>query len=349
MANLQFCYNKGCAQKFDPEENSEDSCHYHPGEPIFHDAKKKWSCCNKYSTDFSEFLSIKGCAVGKHNSVPPDNTVKEKKSDIPTKPIPTPTPVISKPVVSQRPSSTEPTRDLPIEVASNLKSALEELSLDPSFKPLQNSTIENNNKGSPSIGTNCKNTACKQVYTGTDSDSGLCLYHPGVAVFHEGLKYWTCCNQKTSDFEAFLKQIGCTTGHHNWTVEDAKSTNATLTLQPNTNCRFDWYQFGGCVTLDIYAKNIWPETVSIKVNQIVLHVSLKFGLDYQTFERDFNLYGSIDPKQSIVKLMPLKAEIILKKAEPISWPTLECKPLDNNKANNSNMNNNEETIENNSK
>lgn len=23
MANLQFCYNKGCAQKFDPEENSE--------------------------------------------------------------------------------------------------------------------------------------------------------------------------------------------------------------------------------------------------------------------------------------------------------------------------------------
>ncbi|VDO47377.1 unnamed protein product [Schistosoma margrebowiei] len=336
-----------------------DSCHYHPGEPIFHDAKKKWSCCNKYSTDFSEFLSIKGCAVGKHNSVPPDNTVKEKKSDLPTKPIPTPT-VISKPVVSQRPSSTEPTRDLPIEVASNLKSALEELSLDPSFKPLQNSTIENNNKvlmlikftdnldylttrschiylhdsnipknkamtpsfsmlGSPSIGTNCKNTACKQVYTGTDSDSGLCLYHSGVAVFHEGLKYWTCCNQKTSDFEAFLKQIGCTTGHHNWTVEDAKSTNATLTLQPNTNCRFDWYQFGGCVTLDIYAKNIWPETVSIK---------------------------SIDPKQSVVKLMPLKAEIILKKAEPISWPTLECKLLDNNKAN---MNNNEETIENNLK
>ncbi|VDP75035.1 unnamed protein product [Schistosoma mattheei] len=47
--------------------------------------------------------------------------------------------------------------------------------------------------------------------------------------------------------------------------------------------------------------------------------------------------------------MPLKAEIILKKAEPISWPTLECKLLDNNKANNSNMNNNEETIENNLK
>ncbi|CAH8617637.1 unnamed protein product [Schistosoma rodhaini] len=310
---------------------------------------------NKIPHSNIHFICISRCSVTIKRSrsscerMPDLNILKEEGSKgqnllhLLPKPVPPPTPVVSKPVASQRPSRTEPTRDLPLEVAPNLRSALEELSLDPSFKPLQNSTVENK-KGSPSLGTNCRNTSCKQVYTGTDSDNGLCLYHPGVAVFHEGLKYWTCCNQKTSDFDAFLKQIGCTTGRHNWTVEDAKSTNATLTLQPNANCRFDWYQFGGCVTLDIYAKNIWPETVTIKVNQIVLHVSLKFGLDYQTFERDFNLYGSIDPKQSIVKLMPLKAEIILKKAEPITWPTLESKLLDH-----SEMNNNKETIEDNSK
>ncbi|CAH8535555.1 unnamed protein product [Schistosoma turkestanicum] len=318
MHDLVFCYNKGCAQKYNPEENSEDSCRYHPGEPVFHDAKKKWSCCNKYSTDFSEFLSIKGCTVGKHNNVPPQNTVKEqKKSDIPVKPVPVPTPKMEKPTVFQRPSSTERTCDIPVEIASNLKSALEALSLDPSFKRMQDVTV-GNNEGIPLPGKNCKNTGCKQVYTGTCSDNELCLYHPGVAVFHEGMKYWSCCNQKTSDFESFVKQVGCTTGRHNWTVEDVKS------LQPNTNCRFDWYQLGnGSVTLTIYAKNIWPETVSFKANQVMLHVSLKFGIDYQIFERDFNLYGPIDPTQSIVKLMPLKAEIILKKSEPIAWPTFE--------------------------
>ncbi|VDQ17978.1 unnamed protein product [Trichobilharzia regenti] len=91
MSELVLCYNKGCAQKFNPEENKEGNtpsgCHkYHPGEPIFHDAKKKWSCCNKYSTDFSEFLSIKGCTVGKHSNTRPEEPVKEqKKVDLPVK------------------------------------------------------------------------------------------------------------------------------------------------------------------------------------------------------------------------------------------------------------------------
>ncbi|XP_034637766.1 mitochondrial ornithine transporter 1-like isoform X1 [Trachemys scripta elegans] len=40
---------------------TEDSCVYHPGVPIFHDALKGWSCCKKRTTDFSEFLSIKVC------------------------------------------------------------------------------------------------------------------------------------------------------------------------------------------------------------------------------------------------------------------------------------------------
>ncbi|VDP96406.1 unnamed protein product [Trichobilharzia regenti] len=43
-----------------------------------------------------------------------------------------------------RPSCTEPTYDLSIEVTSNLKTALEKLSLDPSFKPLGKSSEETN-------------------------------------------------------------------------------------------------------------------------------------------------------------------------------------------------------------
>uniref|UniRef100_A0A674IAF7 Integrin subunit beta 1 binding protein 2 n=1 Tax=Terrapene triunguis TaxID=2587831 RepID=A0A674IAF7_9SAUR len=62
-----LCYNKGCGQRFDADKNSEDSCVYHPGVPIFHDVLKGWSCCKKRTTDFSEFLSIKGCSTGKHS------------------------------------------------------------------------------------------------------------------------------------------------------------------------------------------------------------------------------------------------------------------------------------------
>lgn len=34
-----------------------DSCTFHPGQPVFHDALKGWSCCKKRSTDFTEFLN----------------------------------------------------------------------------------------------------------------------------------------------------------------------------------------------------------------------------------------------------------------------------------------------------
>ena len=29
-------------------------------------------------------------------------------------------------------------------------------------------------------------------------------------------KFWTCCQRRTSDFDEFLRQEGCTTGEHMW-------------------------------------------------------------------------------------------------------------------------------------
>lgn len=46
-----------------------DECRHHPGHPVFHDAYKGWSCCNKKSVDFTEFLNIKGCTLSKHSNV----------------------------------------------------------------------------------------------------------------------------------------------------------------------------------------------------------------------------------------------------------------------------------------
>jgi hypothetical protein len=30
------------------------------------------------------------------------------------------------------------------------------------------------------------------------------------------MKFWSCCQRKTSDFQAFLEQAGCTEGKHKW-------------------------------------------------------------------------------------------------------------------------------------
>ncbi|XP_078140389.1 cysteine and histidine-rich domain-containing protein 1a [Centroberyx gerrardi] len=66
-----LCYNKGCGQRFDPDNNPDDACTFHPGVPVFHDAlkvghMKYWSCCRKKTADFNSFLSQQGCTTGRH-------------------------------------------------------------------------------------------------------------------------------------------------------------------------------------------------------------------------------------------------------------------------------------------
>jgi cysteine/histidine-rich domain-containing protein 1 len=99
-----MCYNKGCGKQFDPQANTDgegsvrsfdfhiaridsnrlylkhvDSCTFHSGVPVFHDALKGWSCCNKKSTDFSTFLSMPGCTIAKHSNVKPAEPEKPKE------------------------------------------------------------------------------------------------------------------------------------------------------------------------------------------------------------------------------------------------------------------------------
>lgn len=69
------------------------------------------------------------------------------------------------------------------------------------------------------------NVKILQAYEGAGKGNPLCDHHPGVPVFHEGMKYWSCCNKKTSDFNAFLEQVGCSQGKHCWIKETVISCN----------------------------------------------------------------------------------------------------------------------------
>ncbi|NXS24433.1 CHRD1 protein, partial [Mystacornis crossleyi] len=161
-----LCYNKGCGQRFDPEHNAEDSCLYHPGVPIFHDALKGWSCCKKRTTDFSEFLSIKGCTKGFHSKEkPPEPSSQEKTSDEPkakpAKELIIQGPKSAEKMLRERPSSDEPRQLLPIKVSRSLEQALEKLNLSSKDETLESSE----EAAQVRAGTTCKNAACKAVST----------------------------------------------------------------------------------------------------------------------------------------------------------------------------------------
>ncbi|XP_056122760.1 cysteine and histidine-rich domain-containing protein 1a [Rhinichthys klamathensis goyatoka] len=316
-----LCYNKGCGQRFDPEINSEDACTYHPGVPVFHDALKGWSCCKRRTTDFSDFLSIAGCTKGPHNSEKPLEPVKpdvkvsgEKKELEDLKPrfneyiIQAPKPL----EFIQRPSAEEPLVKLQRKVSSSLNQTLEKLRLADAA-PLQ----EKEEEGSEvKFGTACKNGGCSKTYNGPKTDAETCSYHPGVPIFHEGMKYWSCCKRKTSDFNSFLSQDGCNKGSHQW----RKHTGNKV-----APCRFDWHQTGSHVTMSIYAKNSNPELCSVEANSISLKIRLIFEGEKE-FELKMSLWGVIDISKSVVNMMASKVEVVMKKAEPITWARLDTPP-----------------------
>lgn len=309
------CYNKGCQQsKFDECENNEEACQHHPGAPIFHEGYKGWSCCKKRSVDFTEFLSFPGCTRGPHNPVKPaepEKPLKEESSvdDVIVVRAPLPKPEEQAP----RPSSQEARVRLPATVSGSLKTALEkqmsEVTLDSTANGDVSSTPE------VKIGESCKNNACKRTYTSEASNLEKCEYHPGAPVFHEGYKFWSCCQKRTSDFSEFLKQVGCTSSKHVW-ISDTPVKK---------ECRFDWHQTAQFVTLTVYAKTCLPENTYVEVNRVSARVLVTYDKGNSVFEQELELHGVIDVEKSKLSLLGPKVEVMFRKAEPGSWPSLEVK------------------------
>ncbi|XP_061902769.1 cysteine and histidine-rich domain-containing protein 1-like [Entelurus aequoreus] len=308
-----LCYNKGCGQRFDPENNPDEGCTYHPGVPVFHDALKGWSCCKRRTTDFSDFLGIAGCTKGPHNKEKPPEPVKpdvdEQKPKFSEY-------IISAPKPQEaicRPSADEPLVRLLQKVSASLKQALEKLKLT------DNSNAEKQEEDDCEVktGTTCKNGGCTKSYDGPATDSDVCLFHSGFPIFHEGMKYWSCCKKKTSDFNTFLSQVGCTNGSHAWRKKDEGKK-----VVP---CRFDWHQTGSQVIISIYAKNGVPELSYVDANSTTLNIHVVFEGEKE-FEQKISLWGVIDVSKSAVNMMAAKIEIAMKKSEAMSWARLDLPP-----------------------
>lgn len=314
-----LCYNKGCGQRFDLEKNLEDACTHHPGVPVFHDALKGWSCCKKRTTDFSDFLGIPGCTKGPHNKDKPPEPVKPEVKVSRTADEPKPKFnefIISAPKPLEsifRPSADEPVVRMQPKISACLRRALEKLKLSEDNGPEKKEEDGDEVK----IGTACKNVGCTKSFNGPASDEEVCLYHAGEAIFHEGMKYRSCCKRKTSDFNTFLSQEGCTKGKHLWKKRD--------TGKKVVPCRFDWHQTGNQVIISIYAKTSIPEMSYVEANSTTLKIHIIFEGEKE-FEKSINLWGAIDVSKSAVNMTAVKIEVAMKKAEPATWARLDLPP-----------------------
>ena len=85
------------------------------------------------------------------------------------------------PLPSSLPSSSSSSSPPPLDPLETPDDALSLLSLSP--------------------GTQCLHRGCSHRYEGAREREGrggesVCVYHPGVPLFHEGLKGWTCCKKR---------------------------------------------------------------------------------------------------------------------------------------------------------
>ncbi|KAI4498097.1 hypothetical protein M0802_006921 [Mischocyttarus mexicanus] len=300
------CYNRGCGMMFDPNDNKEGDCVHHPGQPVFHDAYKGWSCCSKKCRDFTEFLNIVGCTKSFHSNVKPIEQEKPavdkfKANEV----IEVGTKLNSNNSMLKRPPFNSPQ----IELKPNVSPVLLE-----QIKDLTTSTEINVNENQILIGQSCHNNSCKVVYEGPSSDEQKCLYHPGIPIFHEGMKYWSCCKKKTTDFSVFLEQPGCKEGEHNWA---SKNNNKKI------QCRMDWHQTPTFVVVSIFAKKYDPSRSSVRINPIHLSMDLFFIEENSTYNLDIELNGIVNVFESRLDMLPTKVEIKLRKQEPGYWSRLD--------------------------
>lgn len=180
---------------------------------------------------------------------------------------------------------------------------------DSKFVPLKVNIKVNPNQKQANTTVNqepkCLNNGCGV----SPPNQSPCQYHPGFPVFHEGSKYWSCCQRKTTDFDAFLNQQGCETGDHKW--------GTPTTEKKPINWRVDWFQTGNDVIINVFAKNV--EHVDADCNGVITKVNID-----NEWTRDWKLFGIVNPQTSFVSVTASKVEIVLKKAEKNQWARLEC-------------------------
>ena len=191
------CTNLGCLKDFKEEENNDTACTYHDGKPMFHDIKKGWTCCNQVVYDWDEFQKLKGCKVGRHTDVKKD--VEFFKSQNAQGGV-------------QKPEETTTQSTVVVKDINEYEKEQQRIKEEKEKNQIKNTIPLKNSEGK----LFCSNPGCHtKVYLEEENKDDACKHHKGNPVFHDLVKYWSCCKQhETWDWDEFMKIPTCMVGRH---------------------------------------------------------------------------------------------------------------------------------------
>ncbi|KAK5053964.1 hypothetical protein LTR84_001926 [Exophiala bonariae] len=311
----QKCVHKGCGKVF---EDPEEECIYHPGPPEFHEGQKGWKCCKPRVLTFDEFLAIPPCTTGKHSTV--DDT-------------PAPAP---KPAPEDVPSSSSSAVPVfaPLPMTTNTLSAPQQPTPSSTPKPEPPPDESDDPDASIPPSASCKRRGCgKSQDSSVARDDEECTYHPGVPIFHEGSKGWTCCKRRVLEFDEFLKIEGCRTrSRHCYVGKKKKIRDAddghggpaeAEEEEKLPTVRNDFYQTPSSVIVSFYLKKIDKARAKVEFAESGETVTLDLPTsDGKRFASVLPLFAPVDPEKSSFKIMGTKLEMVLVKKDVASWSSL---------------------------
>ncbi|KZV75756.1 chord-domain-containing protein [Peniophora sp. CONT] len=303
------CANKGCGKEYEDDTNSEESCVYHSGGPVFHEGLKSWSCCNtvnKPVLTFDEFMALPGCTTGKHSAV-------EQQA--------APSPAVAPPPIAAPEATVANDTNAPAPIAPAAP-AQKMAPMKSAPAVLAEEEEEDMNAPVPA-GTTCRHNGCTVQYETDeehrigDGPGTVCTYHPGLPIFHEGSKGYFCCKRRVLEFDEFLKIEGCKTGRHVFVPRKTSKDEEEL-----ITCRMDHYQTPHSVQVSVYAKKTDKDRSVVRFEETQLVLDL-FLPESKRFSKTIDLFGPIDPEASSFKFLGTKVDITLKKKDGRSWTLLE--------------------------
>ena len=169
-----------------------------------------WKCCKPRVLTFEEFMTIPPCTEGKHSTTDHPPKIEKKEAD----------PAAVEAAVSAAANFPPPPARGPITVPQNL----------PTPPPPPPESEDDDPSLEIPDGRTCRRKGCGATYKkGASREGETCVHHPGVPIFHEGSKGYSCCKRRVLEFDQFMKIEGCQTkGRHLFVGSGQKDASGKL-------------------------------------------------------------------------------------------------------------------------